>query len=508
MKKRQGDTDRYEQGDQPHRGPYGQIPNSIVLDPRLSASGLAMLAYRLTKVGKFSLSQDAAAIGLPLSDGSKGRKIGRSKFKRSTRELKRLGYLKRSQRASKGRSSFSYAEENVHLPDVGGWARICREWWHDGSLTEDAIVALVFIRAFNCPIALDVLRKRFKWGKQRARKAVTELFEERLIVRLHGGKHLYRDAEVRDRSTSEKATSDSPSHETPSDDRQSYTRTDRTPRNDQGHKKNPSQRTRSYDSAAKASDPEPFPREKEEASEGLSGLVDPWENEKILGWAKHDKRDLVARLSCDELSRDTLAEVESLASDEQLLEMLQAACGGRVHPEVLSPAGAEAVRLLTAVLVEDKRLTPEHALKTILAFVENCIGGRAGRWLNSLKLVGLRVAGSIAAGEQGLHSDTREMLSALGKVDFGNVLSPHLFRQPRQFKQLIKQYGEDAFDIIRTNIIRASMESKESGSIGTWNYFEPALKDERLRRSMAEEGVRPGDIFGQHRNFCRDDEPC
>ena len=59
---------------------YAKIPNNVVHDCRLSYKALALLSYRLTKTGDFSLSEDAAAIGLPLSDKSKGRKIGRSQF--------------------------------------------------------------------------------------------------------------------------------------------------------------------------------------------------------------------------------------------------------------------------------------------------------------------------------------------------------------------------------------------------------------------------------------------
>ena len=75
----------------------------------------------LTKVGDFALSVDAAAIGLPLADRSKGRKIGRSKFKRLLKELLKAGYLERRQPSSRGRSSFSYAVETVKVPEAEVW---------------------------------------------------------------------------------------------------------------------------------------------------------------------------------------------------------------------------------------------------------------------------------------------------------------------------------------------------------------------------------------------------
>ena len=470
------------------RGTFGRIPNDVVLDPRLSASPLALLAYRRTKVGNFALSEDAAALGLPLSDGSRGRKIGRSQFKRSIRQLTQAGYLKRRQRPSQGRASFGYAIETVHVPEAT-WDRICREWWHDGSLSTNAIAALLFIRAFNCPIGLHALRKRFKWGKKRARDAVKELLAASLIIQMPGAKRTYRDAEVLAQEeggqSAAAATDEKPSDETPSDDKASHTRSDRSSRKDQEYKKERAPRKR-YGIDAKASNPDPSLGHN--AHGDRPGPIDPWASDNLLGWATGDDRGLASRLSFLELSRDTFAEVECVASDEVILDGLRAATEGRVAKDIMSPAGAQAVRLLAAVLVEDQGCTPEHALNDIFDYLQQRIGNRQDGWLGSLKLVGLRVAGSVAAGENGLQSHIEAMLSEIREADRGEVLHPNLFRQPRGFKGLVKKYGTDTvIDVIRYVLTRVLADGKDPQSIKTWDYFKDPLEDARLSREGSDE---------------------
>jgi hypothetical protein len=185
------------------------------------------------------------------------------------------------------------------------------------------------------------------------------------------------------------------------------------------------------------------------------------------------------------LSLDTLAEVECVASDEVILDKLRATTGGRVHEDILSPAGAQAVRLLAAVLVEDQGYLPEHAVNEIFRYIQERIRGRGG-WLNSLKLVALRAAGSVAAGEDGLYAYWQAMLSEVREADRGHVLHPDLLSQPRRFKQLLKEYGPDvAVDEIRHVLSRALVDGKDPHSIKTWDYFKAALDEARANREAA-----------------------
>jgi hypothetical protein len=182
-------------------------------------------------------------------------------------------------------------------------------------------------------------------------------------------------------------------------------------------------------------------------------------------------------LSADELSRDTLAELETLADDEALVARLRAVTAGRVKQEIISAAGARALRLLAGVLVEDRGLSPQEALDEIFDYISVRIGNRPDAWLNSLKLVALRVAGGIAAGDQGLISETGAMLEQVRAADRANVLDAALFRQPRDFRKLIKTYGETALDVIQYVLTRAVVDGKDPGSIKAWSYFEGPLAD-------------------------------
>lgn len=190
-------------------------------------------------------------------------------------------------------------------------------------------------------------------------------------------------------------------------------------------------------------------------------------------------------MSPQELSPDTLVEVECVAPDETILNELRAATGGRLHEDIMSSAGAQAVRLLAAVLVEDQGYLPEHALNEIFRYLRERIGKRGG-WLNSLKLVAFRVAGSVAAGEDGLHAHWQAMLSEVRDADRGHVLHPDLLSQPRRFKELLKEYGPDvAVDEIRHVLSRALVDGKDPHSIKTWDYFRAALDEARANREAA-----------------------
>jgi hypothetical protein len=39
------------------------------------------------------------------------------------------------------------------------------------------------------------------------------------------------------------------------------------------------------------------------------------------------------------------------------------------------------------------------------------------------------------------------------------------------------------------------------GSVKTWAYFQPALEQQQRLEKMAAAGIRPGDVFGLHRDL-------
>ena len=64
---------------------------------------------------------------------------------------------------------------------------------------------------------------------------------------------------------------------------------------------------------------------------------------------------------------------------------------------------------------------------------------------------------------------------------------------------MLLEYGEGAIATIRSILTRYMIDEKPAGSITTWAYFKPALDQERVAKAMADEGIRPGDVFGAHR---------
>ena len=185
--------------------------------------------------------------------------------------------------------------------------------------------------------------------------------------------------------------------------------------------------------------------------------------------------------------------------------MVRAATNGKVQFDILSPAGATAIRLLAGVLVEEKGCSPQAALDEIQKYIKDRIGDRS-EWLNSLRLVAIRIVGSAAGGEQGLLSYTRAMLDELRADDVNQIIDPNLFKQTRRFKSLCTKYGDEVVDVVRAVIAEAMVDGKAAGSIKTWDYFRQALEDERLKRQMAHEGIHPGDVFGLHRDLSERDE--
>jgi hypothetical protein len=88
-----------------------------------------------------------------------------------------------------------------------------------------------------------------------------------------------------------------------------------------------------------------------------------------------------------------LAEITALAPDPDLVRLIRAATGDRVAPEILSPAGLHAIRRLVATLVPEAiGMEAGEALVAVLNAIQARIGDRADEWLNSLALLGKRMA--------------------------------------------------------------------------------------------------------------------
>jgi hypothetical protein len=90
----------------------------------------------------------------------------------------------------------------------------------------------------------------------------------------------------------------------------------------------------------------------------------------------------------------------SVLPDSELVEQIKRAADGRVHADILSPAGAYGVRYLAAFVLsyDEERRCPTAALRSVLQAINDRIGSQAGEWLNSLAVIGQRIAGELYDG--------------------------------------------------------------------------------------------------------------
>jgi hypothetical protein len=109
---------------------------------------------------------------------------------------------------------------------------------------------------------------------------------------------------------------------------------------------------------------------------------------------------------------ELLAAVSAVAPNGALASRIRKATEGRVAAEILAPVGLEAVRELAAAVGEACDVEADEALDAVLDAMRARIGDRPGQRLNSLALIGTRMAAAIHDGESGAyvtgnHQETR-----------------------------------------------------------------------------------------------------
>ncbi|MGD9671628.1 MAG: hypothetical protein AB7U75_21715 [Hyphomicrobiaceae bacterium] len=468
---------------------FGLLPNSVALDMRLSAGALALLAYRVTRTGQFALNLNAAARGLPMRGGPlpEGRTIGRTRFKKLIAELVVAGYLHRKQPPSRGRNSFEYATETLELPS--GHYRVCYERWHDGTWSEAAIAALIYIRAHNCAVSLASIRGRFNWSRGMASRAVKELIAAGAAVMPKGRNGGYADAE---KAIVQNRSHDKASNDTPSYDRPSHTHRDRLARKDRiPLREQSAQMTGNY----------PFRPSADNGPSLLSEIAEAaWLSDRLLGWANAADDQTVADILRN-VSDEALADCDAVMSDSELLFAADETAGHRIHRDILTPQGAYALRVLSATLVDAYSETPERAIAEVLHAIKTRIGNKPDAWLNSLKLIGMRIVRHSCDGGTDLFSRADEMLAVLQEADGARILCPKLAQRPRALAAFVNQFDdrEGAIASIRTNLRSAMVTGKAPGSVKTCEYFRSAIESDAKAVAMAHAGIRPGDVLGCHR---------
>jgi hypothetical protein len=156
-------------------GAYIKLPVAVVLDPRLTADGLAIVAYRATYVGKFTLHRTH----LKRIFG-----IGDNRFSAAIANAQTAGYLDR-RRARDGTKEHGRTVESLNLPDAPTSYVFMRRSDME-TLGLRALAAFLFVAAR--PTGQHAygreLSERFGWAPSTSMKWLAELLTAELIVRL------------------------------------------------------------------------------------------------------------------------------------------------------------------------------------------------------------------------------------------------------------------------------------------------------------------------------------
>ena len=502
---------------------FGKLPNSIVRNADVSPALLVIIGYRLTFTGDYGLSEQQICNGAVGHRGSPiaSRGLSRDAFRRAMREGLALGLLHRTQQAKQG-TRFGYARDRVILPYGGGYKHVRRQWF-DGRLSVGALAAYLFIRAGTGKGPFTYTRevaKRFGWSRPTAAAAIHELRHAGMVQRHErrnaSGKFdgvCYDAVRLAPPPPSAAASSSRLADPLSTGPATGFTgdgHNGSTLKKISYHKlqKNPVHVIqKSYASpggdAAKESCLLTHLEFERDAIES-----EAFASPNLLGWLDGLDKGHPARKGFTEIEAAAVDEILAAVTAATLTDGLRTATGRRLRAELLRPSGLLAVCYLAAgVRRWDEFLTPVEAVGVVLAAIGERIGSRDA-WLNSLSVVaqGLAEARSRSVDAGRPLASTRRLakpyIAELQGADGGKVLTARLFEDDLGgLGRLLLEYGEGAIATIRSILTRYMIDEKPAGSITTWAYFKPALDQERVAKAMADEGIRPGDVFGAHRRW-------
>ena len=509
-----------------HKGAgWARLPNEVARDRRLNAQALVMLAFEATHTGDFVVNERA----LRRCPIIRGRGLGINNIRRANADIVRAGYKQRWQVPGHAPGQFGRCAERLTLPPCGASGRagrIVRREWFDARFTLNDLAALIFLRAgTERPAAyLRELQARFGWCRQTAADAVAELCAmgvlERVEVRAADGTFkatIYRPLKAK-AARSEDTAPLSKNRATESGATEKRATNEHYV--DHPHElssKEPPLRTPNGGNYA------PAAREAPTDLEGIEGQA--WEAPSLLGWCYScdgdDAKMAEALLDGgeDEIAA-AVAEIAEIAPDHILGSRIWSATKGRVAGEILAAPGLYAVRRLAAALVTEEA-EPAEALAAVLKAMWARVGSRPGAWLNSLALIGRRMAavaytdgvGEADGGRQHFYAEARAPkpgrakrpapldanLKALIGTDGAKTLAAKLRRDAAGLRDFLGAHGPEALAIMVSVLRRHMVTGKPIGSVKSWNFFAAVIAEERHLRSLAVEGVRPGDVMGAHK---------
>jgi hypothetical protein len=394
---------------------WGTLPNTVVRDTRLSDAEIVVLAYRVTFVGRYGLNETH------LSEICKGNGRGHSGLgKNSARvaisRLVQLKYLVRAQPKPSG-GVYGFAVDHLRLPacDPLDQKRVYRAWF-DGTWLLEEIAAYILLRAGLQAmgrdgstvrlqwLSTDDLRQRFGWSREKTLATLKALLVRGRIeqedLRENG---TFRGTRYRARPFGRPAAGDGDGGQRIAgrreDERHTYESDVQVELNntlDSVRESLPSE-----DSTHKSI---PTP------SHGEGGLVDLealevqcLQHDELLGWVQELEESTGAefatmRTALRDFDEESLRAVLDATDLNELATRLETAADNRIRPALRGPRGAYCVAYMAAIAMSCDSVDeaePCTAVDDVLALIQNLIGARKGRWLNSFKLIGIRLLGRL-----------------------------------------------------------------------------------------------------------------
>lgn len=379
------------------RGAFGRFPNSVARDRRVTPAVLVVLAYRSTFVGAFALRPEL--LGRLVSRG-----LGKNAAQHALRVAAQLGYLDRRQQPGPSPRVFGIVKEQLTFPPAESDARIVWRAWFDGSLGVQQMAALLYVRAGagkGPRVYRREVQERFGWSAPFTRAVLKSLRRrELLIVRDPRARGKFQGAfYVAARMSSSKLE---PADVVPFDQPEKnhsleYLRTHPGSGSPGNGAAGDSLTSDNLDGLVKkeASTLTSSNEEEETTPRFASGLpvfFDPWDHPNILGWIHGDQ----CEAEWYDVSDEDVDDVALAWPDDKLSELVRKAAGGRVHRDILTREGCEGVRYLAAfLLTKDYADDALCAMDVVLRSIGDRIGSRPGQWMNSLALIGRRIAGEL-----------------------------------------------------------------------------------------------------------------
>jgi hypothetical protein len=550
------------------KNPFHRLPNALVRDEAIDAPTLVMLAERSTR------ADDRSQWGMAASDLRRiccGSGTGSGVGARSIRSAVEHGYLERHTR-TRPYTDHEIARTTPHkvgkFKRIGGNASIDGKWqrakdrltdkatncgasgnagrmiwreWFNGRLSVNELAVFLFLRA-GCtkgPAMEKDISARFGWSRPTTLKALRGLKSKGLVKAEQGrrngkmAKLTYEPADV-DRCLNPKfqpvkAPSNAASRNAnPSNNRTSYC----LPVLPTGEL--PS-RTTSRDSRFSRKNATNF------------DWKDAWDrarhDQTLLGWVgdwSGKPGDVAADLELSSVSNECFQSVLEIAfpviANGDMAKEIATRCGGRIAASLIQPAGLLSICWLAALKSgrEDalSRCDAADSVDGMIQDIADSSTDKNGRprHINSLALVGLRLAGEVYGGNEPpdcLYSSQRrqstgksarpraplsgtltKQLTVLLAEDakLGRILSPSLLLTPARhgLKQLLREFENVGglpliLDVCREIIWGATIREVKPGAIKSWRYLRTPILQRLKAEEMERRGERPGDVLRAHK---------